>query len=459
MTTPDAKASGAEAPAHELPAHSDEELAVTFTQAHAEDFRYAPALGWINWTGNLWRLGGDLAAFGAVRRVVRGVAEVLHAAGGAGKFVAEVASAKKVAATERLARADRRHWVEVEELDANPFLLGTPAGTVDLRKGELRAARREDLITKSTRCAPAAGAPKRWLSLLEVACAGDRDLIAFLQRWAGYSLTGSIAEQRFAFFYGTGANGKSTVVATLTDLIGDYAAIVPSELLMETQGERHPTYQAALRGARLAAAQEIDEGRRWALAKIKGWTGGEAITAGQMRRDPFTFRPSFKLLFSGNHRPALRSIDEAIRRRILLVPFVVTVPLAERDPELREQLRAEWPQILNWALAGCLEWQAGGLQPPGSVLDATDRYLDAEDVLGHWLEECCECGAVFEGAIGDLHRSYSRWAEKHGERLFGTKRFSQALEERGLQRCRLAGGVRAFRGLRLRTEELKLVAA
>ena len=284
-------------------------------------------------------------------------------------------------------------------------------------------------------------------------------MVLFLQRLFGYALTGSIEEQRFAFFYGTGANGKSTIVSTITDLLGDYAAIVPSELLMETQGERHPTYQAALRGARLAAAMELDEGRRWALARIKSWTGGEAITAGAMRRDPFTFRPEFKLLFSGNHRPAIRTIDEAIRRRIMLVPFTITVPMEKRDPKLRDALRGEWPQILNWLIEGCLEWQAGGLHPPACVLDATDRYLDAEDVLGHWVEECCDVGAVLEAVVGDLHRSYSRWADKHGERLLGTKRFSQALEERGLQRCRLSGGIRAFRGLRLRTEELKLVAA
>lgn len=441
-----------------LPAHCEEELAVQFSLAHAVDFKYAPAVGWVHWNGQRWRLGGDLVAFSAVRRVVRHVAEVTHFAGAPGKFTASIASAKTVASTERLARADRRHWIEVEELDANPFLLGTPGGTVELRNAKLRAPRREDFITKSTAVAPVSGAPALWLRVLEIACDGDRDMIAFLQRFFGYALTGSIEEQRFAFFYGTGANGKSTVVGTMTDLLADYCAVVPSELLMETQGERHPTYQAGLRGARLAAAQEIDEGRRWALARIKSWSGGEAITAGMMRRDPFTYSPQFKLLVSGNHRPALRAIDEAIRRRILLVPFTVTVPPGDRDPKLRERLRAEWPHILNWAIEGCLEWQAGGLQPPASVLEATEHYLDAEDVLGHWIEDCCECGGALEGAVGDLHRSYSRWADRHGERVFGSKRFSQALEERGLQRCKLSGGTRAFRGMRLLAEELKLVA-
>jgi len=442
----------------ELPQHCEESLATRFSDKHSEDFKYAPALGWLHWSGQMWRLGGDLETFSAARALVREIALATHDEGANEKFVGKIASASTVAATERLARADRRHWIQVEHLDADPLLLGTPGGTVDLVTGELRPPRREELITKSVAIAPASGKPTRWLELLDVACDGDRDLVAFLQRFFGYTLTGSIDEQCFAFFYGSGANGKSTIVGTMTDLLRDYATIVPSELLMETQGVRHPTYQAALRGARLAAAQEIDEGQRWALAKIKGWTGGEAITAGQMRRDPFTFTPKFKLLFSGNHRPSLRAIDEAIRRRMLLVPFTVTIPPEKRDPGLRERLRAEWPQILAWAIEGCREWRLGGLQPPLSVTEATDSYLDAEDVLGHWLQECCEQERPFEAITGELHRSYVRWSEKRSERALGIKRFSQALEERGLERCQLSGGTRGFRGLRLLAEELKLVA-
>ena len=157
----------------------------------------------------------------------------------------------------------------------------------------------------------------------------------------------------------------------------------------ESHTDRHPTELAMLRGARIVAAQETEEGRRWAESRIKALTGGDPITARFMRQDFFTYTPQFKLLIAGNHKPGLRNIDEAIRRRFHLLPFTVRIPPEERDPNLFDKLKEEWPAILGWALQGCLEWQAEGLNPPAAVIEATAEYFDDEDSFGRWLGECC----------------------------------------------------------------------
>ena len=195
------------------------------------------------------------------------------------------------------------------------------------------------------------------------------------------------------FLHGSGANGKSVFINTLVGAWGDYAAILPMETFVETtQSDRHPTELAKLRGARLVVAQETEQGRRWAEAKIKALTGGDKIAARFMRQDFFEFTPQFKLTIAGNHRPSLTSVDEAIRRRIHLIPFTVTISPEKRNLKLGDELRKEWGGILKWAVAGCLEWQRIGLAPPAAVLDATADYLTAEDGFGRWIDECCIVG-------------------------------------------------------------------
>jgi putative DNA primase/helicase len=155
-----------------------------------------------------------------------------------------------------------------------------------------------------------------------------------------------------------------------------------------------------LRGIRLVVAQETEVGRQWAEARIKSITGGDPVRARFMRQDFFEYTPQFKLVIVGNHKPALRNVDEAMRRRIHLVPFTVTIPPAERDKELFEKLKPEWPGILRWAVDGCLEWQEIGLAPPPAIIAATDEYLAEEDALARWIEECCDSGRHLWG-IGD----------------------------------------------------------
>ena len=166
--------------------------------------------------------------------------------------------------------------------------------------------------------------------------------------------------------------------------------MAPIETFTASHQDRHPTELARLRGARLVTSVETEEGRRWAESRIKSLTGGDKIAVHFMRQDFFEFTPQFKLVIAGNHKPGLRSVDEAIRRRLNLIPFTVTIPPAERDPDLAEKLKAEWPGILAWAIVGCLAWQRDGLAAPKAVTSATAAYLEAEDAVAAWIKERCE---------------------------------------------------------------------
>jgi putative DNA primase/helicase len=291
------------------------------------------------------------------------------------------------------------------------------------------------------------------MSFLDKITGGDNELIRFLQRMAGYTLTGMTTEHALFFLYGTGANGKSTFINAVTGCAGDYHRVAPIETFTASKEERHPTDLAGLRGARLVTSVETEEGRRWAESKIKALTGGDKISARFMKQDFFDFTPTFKLVIAGNHRPGLRSVDEAIRRRFHLVPFGVTVPLDERDKDLPDKLKAEAPGILWWMIQGCLEWQRTGLAPPESVRAATDAYLDSEDVLAAWIDDVGKLDPDGWHTTGELYRSYEAWAKRNGEWVGSIKKFSQRLEDRagslGMRRQRGADGKRGFRGLRL----------
>jgi len=213
--------------------------------------------------------------------------------------------------------------------------------------------------------------------------------------------------------------------------------------------DRHPTDLAMLLAARIVTAQETEEGRRWAEAKIKSITGGDPITARFMRQDNFTFLPQFKLVIAGNHQPGLRGVDEAIRRRIHLIPFGVTIPEAQRDLGLLDKLKAEWPGILAWMIEGCLKWQSSGLNPPAAVVDATAKYLEAEDTINLWLEECCEKKNNEWERSSVLFASWTQYAERCWEHAGSQKRFVQMLEAKGFEPKRTNKG-RGVLGVRLR---------
>lgn len=428
----------------------EDALASEFTRKHGADLLYVAEWGqWMRWNGHLWKAEKTYLAFDLARQVCRTAA----ARGGMARDTSRLASAATVAAVERLARADRAQAATIEEWDANPWLLNTPGGAVDLRTGKPRAHDREDRMTKIVTAFPEGDCPT-WRRFLAEVTAGDEELQAYLARVCGYALTGVTAEHALFFLYGTGANGKSVFLNTLGAVLGDYAKTASADTFLESKTEHHPTAEAALMGARMVIASEVDQGRRWAEAKIKSLTGGDKIAARFMRQDFFEYTPQFKLLIAGNHKPALRDVDEAMRRRMHLIPFTVTIPAEKRDHALTEKLLKERDGIIRWAVEGCLEWQRDGLKPPKAVAAATDEYFQAEDGLGRWLEEACFLDDRTASLTSALFASYKAWAEAAGEFVGSEKRFSQDLLARDLEKWRQPQtGKRGFKGISLRDVE------
>lgn len=393
----------------ELPPTAEEALALAFAAKHAADLRHVAKWGrWLNFNSVCWCFDDTLHAFDCARTICR------EAALECDKPASAVASAKTVAAIERLAKADRRLAATVTQWDALPWLLTTDDATHDLRTGIGRAPDPLDYISKKATCAAApVGTPHPlWLKFLDRITDHNSELEQFLQRYVGYCLTGFTSEHVFVFAYGTGANGKGTFINTIAKVLGDYATVADMNTFLASHSERHPADLAKLHGARLVVAQEMTKGRRWDETKIKALTGGDTITAHFMRQDYFDFVPTFKLFMAGNHKPRLDSVDEAMRRRLLLVPFTVQIPPAERDPELPYKLQAEWPAILRWCLNGCLEWQRMGLSPPAIVREATDSYFADQDTLQQWLDDCTDDGgALAFTRIKDLFDSWKEWCE------------------------------------------------
>jgi putative DNA primase/helicase len=435
--------------------YSDEALANRFTARHRDDLRFVQTWGrWLVWDGKRWQRDETLIVTDHARGLVREASSEVLEGNGSQKLAAVVASAKTISAIERLARADRQHASQTGDWDKDPWLLNTPTGTIDLRTGQTRPHDRRDLITKMTTVGPGETCPK-WLEFLNRIFDRDQNLIAYVQRVLGYSLTGSVQEHALFFCYGTGGNGKGVLLGTWHGILGDYSAIAPMSTFTATQNERHPTELAMLRGARLVTAQETEDGHHWAESKIKALTGGDPISARFMRQDFFTYQPSFKLIVAGNHRPSLRNVDEAIRRRFNLLPFTVTIPLAERDPNLAEKLKEEWSGILAWAIEGCLEWQRIGLVPPSAVTEATENYLTEEDAVGRFISECCERHPQALAELKDLYAAYKKFCETTGETVMSQKSFSQKLEAQNLVKGSNDSRSRRvrFQGIRLRPND------
>lgn len=419
---------------------TEESLAREFVAIHGERWRFDHSAGkWFHWDGQRWaqddcRLVGYL------------IAEHLRAAGTATKSPS-IATAKTMRGVETIASANPTVALTNERWNANPWVLGTPAGIVDLRTGKIRPASPKAHITKLAAVAPGEGQPTRWLQFLGEAVANDAEMIGFLQRWSGYCLTGSTQEHAFAFIHGPGGNGKSVFLNAVAGILGDYSATAAMETFTEARNDRHSTELAMLHGARLVTASETEQGRGFAEAKVKAITGGDPVTARFMRQDNFTYTPQFKLMIAGNHAPSLRNVDEAMRRRLNILPFVVKP--ANPDRELEAKLRTEWPQILAWMIAGCLDWQANGLQRPEAVAGATESYFTDQDLFGQWLDEQCERGEGKFEQPTPLYRSWCDFARDAGEHPGNVKDFKATLEKRGILRGK-TGGLKVYRGVSLR---------
>lgn len=438
---------------------SDDTLALRFIDAnlsHAEVeprcvLRWVELRGrWYRWTpeglwAGRWAVDESLYVWDLVRQCLRREGSLL---GLDEKQLKPLLANAKVYAVEHMARSDRRVAGHPSDFDADTLALNTLGGLVDLRTGEVSKAYPSALCSKQAPAKPKGDCP-RWKQFLAEVTGGDVEFQRYLQRVAGYCLTGETREHAVFFVYGPGGNGKSVFSNTLAHVLGDYARNAPMSTFVASNNEKHPADLAMLAGARLVVTGETEHGQRWAEAKLKKLTGGDKVSAHFMRQDFFEYTPQFKLLATGNTQPELRSVDAAMRRRLQLIPFTLPVPPERMDKQLEEKLRAEADGILAWAIEGCLEWQRIGLAWPEVVRAASESYFEEQDSLREWLTDCCDVGAAHRELPGELFASWQKWAEKAGEFTGTKKALGQRLEQNSFPKFR-ANGVAWRSGLRVK---------
>jgi len=420
---------------------------------HGEDVGYCKELGWLVWDSTKWEPDTKGRIVQKAEHTVRSIAEELF--GGSRHVEDELRRwMKRSGSKERLfsmiTLVQSRLPIDVEKLDQNGWLLNCTNGTLDLKAGCLLPHNREHLITKiaPVRFDPHATCP-RFETFLNEIMNGDKDVIGYLQKWFGYCLTGDTREQCMFIFYGTGANGKSTLTNLFEYLMGDYASNTPVNTLLSKKNDGGiPNDIARLRGARLVTASEVGEGQSLAVPLLKRLTGEDTITARFLQKEYFQFVPVLKLILPTNHKPKIDGTDEAMTRRIHLVPFNVVIPKEKQDGDLSHKLKSEASGILNWALAGCLEWQSKGLVPPDSVKTATDSYKAEMDEIGRFVEECVFKSANGSVTIGDMFNAFETWARENGCDAGNKKALTTRLKAYGLVQTK-SGSKRMWKGCQL----------
>lgn len=431
----------------EAPDGSEEAIALQFAAAKSENLRYLGVLGsWFVWTASHWQKDDTGHAFDTIRVFTREAANSVE-----GHRARQLASARTATGVEKLARVDSRLAARLDQWDRHPALLATPGGTVDLKTGSVATALPGNYITRCTTVSPdsSGGPPIQWLAFLDQITGGDKAIQAYLQRFAGYCLTGDTSEHVFAFLYGTGRNGKGTFVRVISRLMGSYAVTANMDMLTEQKHANHPTELAKLAGARLVTAHETEAHRNWAEARIKQITGGDPIDARFMRQDFFTYDPQFKLLLSGNHKPHLRHVDPAMKARLHVVPFEAHFASGTRN--LDEHLIAsEGPGILSWMIDGARLWYERGLEVPKAIRATTDAYFKSQDLLGRWIDETCIIDSTASESSALAYASWKSWAEIQGEPICSQKAFATSLLSKGFATLKLNASTRGYSGFKLR---------
>lgn len=420
-----------------------------FLRDHAADVRYcAEAQRWFCWDGIRW-LNDRTNEIQRKAKVTVGKIKLEEIDGDdeaaqkkrqqLWQWAIKSESAERRSAMVRLASVDSLDiQVVPEQLDSDQWVLNVANGLVDLRDGTLRPHTREVLCTKLAPIAydPEAKCP-RWEQFLLDTQGGDAEMVNFLQRAIGYALTGDTREQCVFFLYGTGSNGKSTLLDTLRKLLSDYGAKAEFATFMKRQTVGEPRNDlAALRGARFVSASESEGGQQFAEAFLKDVTGGEAVKCRFLHEEFFEYTPQFKLFLASNAKPVIKGTDKGIWRRIRLIPFEQTFEGDRKDKDLGKKLEEELPGILAWAVRGCLLWQKEGLEPPEKVMDATQGYKEEMDVLGDFIAQKCKLGASENAPMRGLYKLYKSWAADEETEAIGEKAFFASIQGRGIKRVR-----------------------
>lgn len=442
---------------------TDSGNAERFLARHGHEIRFVHGdKQWIRFDGNRWKVITRDQIVEMMRLVLRGTDAAvvqsdldIDARATVHRQLKKATNAKPLRDAVDLVPTFEDATVAAETVDADPMLLGTKTGVLDLRTGEMLPASKDLLVVKTIGCefSPDATAPL-WERFINTVTNRDTALEEYLQKVVGYTLTGLCTEQCMFFLYGHGQNGKGVFCETIKALFGDYAKTVPESLLVKTGyanvGAASPEV-AMLKGLRFALTPEVEEGATLAEARVKTLTGNDSLTARKLYRDPVNFQPTHKIVLCGNHKPNVRGASVGIWRRLRVLPFSVCIPEEDRDPKLLDKLKQELPGILNWALAGTKRWHAEGMKTPACVSKITERYRKDEDLLGRFLEECCIVDAPDVRLLGSaLYERFKTWSEAEGIRNPPAHAgFSKKLAERGMMRVK-SRGLPYWLGIRLK---------
>ena len=406
-------------------------FAYRFASRYTGHFLHVAGIGWYSWDGTRFvpdQLGETIRAVLYELRVALSQSlddRELRA------DVRKCESATGVAGVLSIAAALEQFAATVADLDADPYLLTVANGTLDLRTLELRPHSPSDAITKICRGAYTDAQSELWQSFLERVLP-DEAVRGYVQRLVGLALLGAVRENVLTIFTGTGANGKTVIDRVIRWALGDYAITAEQDLFMHREGA-HPTGELDLRGARWVSVSESDKDRRLAEAIMKRLTGGDRIRARKMRQDFVEFDPSHTATLITNHLPKVSGDDPAIWRRIRVVPFDVTIPLGEQDPELGERLELEADAILSWAIDGWRQYQERGLDEPAAVIAATDKYQSESDAIGRFISECCYVSPAVQSVTGQLFERWEKWRVVDGAEQMSLKAFGMALTNKGYE--------------------------
>lgn len=430
--------------------------ALRLVAKHGNDLRYCYDWGkWLIWNGHKWAKdnNGEI-----VRRAKETIASIYAEASKIEDESERKAIAKHAMKSESCARikamielAQSELPVSSDELDSDPWLLNCTNGTLDLRMGKLRPHNRADMLTK---CVPVAYDPSAicpiWHKFLVEILNENDNLYRFIQCAIGYSLTGDVSEQVFFLLHGTGDNGKSVLLETILTMLGDYAKSAPAETIMVKSGGIRNDI-ARLAGVRLVTMNEVEDGQKLAESLVKELTGKDTVPARFLYTETFDFMPQFKLFIRANHKPVIRGTDDAIWRRIRLIPFTVKIPEKEKDKHLTEKLKDELPGILAWAVRGCLDWQENGLGLPEEVKSAVKEYRHESDIIQQFIDECCiteaDDSVKLKTQAKTLHDAYVIWCKANGFDYVTSTSFGKVLPEKGFTKKK--SGVYYYEGIGL----------
>jgi len=435
---------------------TDDGNALRFVDEHRHHLRYAPHRDqWLSWTGTHWSLCPDngpaiTAARDTIRGIDPGTSEALE------KWRKASLGAGKLSAMVSLASADEAMRVTPAQLNADPYALNTPTGTVDLRTGAVRPCDPEDLITRVTKASfdRAASCPQ-WLAFLDYAFSGNTEMIAFLARLVGYSACGVVSEAVLPFLHGPGKNGKTVFLETNTRVLGNYAEPAAPDLLL-AGAHRDESAIADLAELRFVIASEVNQKDKFDEAKVKQLTGGDTIKARHLYAKHFAFEPTWTIWLMGNHQPRVEAGGEGFWRRLKLIPFHVTVPESKRDSTLKERLPVEEGSgILNWIIAGAMDFfTTTSLRAPAEVTAATETYAEEEDALGRFIADLCLINQEGEETrISDIYESYTRWCKAESEDPITQTLFGREMKNRYHVKQRRTASARFYVGMVLRAHK------